>query len=318
MFLSHNDNSSAIERYRCGSGGKSKIRKMMFTVEPELPFNTTDIKTDSYLINNLPPSPKNLVGVTTQTLDSRNMHDSPKLAPFSILTWCDENWRKIVSELLATMMLVLFGCMACIPVPGINTTLNGPFAFGFIVMLNIQIFGHISGAFMNPAVTLAAVIWGSTSIGLGIAYTIAECVGSILGYGILVAVSSFNLEQGGVCVTRPYPGQNVFQSLGIEIAISAALGLINCGVWDPVNQLKQDSAPIKFGLAITGLSFVGGPLTGASMNPARTLGPAVWTNHWTQHWVYWVGPLIGCGVTALTYKGIRHSQNCKLMNNYLM
>ncbi|XP_026737172.1 aquaporin-like [Trichoplusia ni] len=247
----------------------------------------------------VPPSPQNLVGVTTE---SRAMHDNPKLASFSILDWCNDNWRKILAELIATIMLVLFGCMACIPVSGIDTTLYGPFAFGFVVMINIQIFGHISGAFMNPAVTLASVIWGNTSIALGAIHTVVQCIGAILGYGILVGVSSFDLSQGGVCVTRPYPGQNEFQSLGIEIAITAALALICCGIWDPANQLKQDSTPIKFGLTIAGLSFVGGPLTGASMNPARSLGPAVWTDHWDGHWVYWVGPLVGSGVSTLIYK----------------
>ncbi|KAJ8733218.1 hypothetical protein PYW08_001516 [Mythimna loreyi] len=228
--------------------------------------------------------------------------DHLKNPSFSLTTWCKAHWRGILSEFLSTLMLILLGCMSCVPVPGIDTSIYAPFAFGCVVMFNIQIFGHISGAFMNPTVTLASVIWGSTSIGLGVAYVVAECVGAVLGYGILIALSPIDLVSSGVCVTKPYTGVTVLQTLGIEICITAALSFICMSVWDPVNEHKQDSTAIKFGVTILGLSFVAGSLTGASMNPARSLGPAVWTGQWTQHWAYWVGPLTGSGLAAVMYK----------------
>lgn len=216
--------------------------------------------------------------------------------------WWRTSWRGILSEFLSTLMLVLFGCMACIPLEGINTTIYAPFGFGFVVLFNIQIFGHISGAYMNPAVTLAAVIWGSISVPVGIAYTIVECAGALVGYGILISVSPVNMSAERVCVTAPHEGINDLQAFVVELALTAALIFINCGVWDPVNSKKQDSAPIKFGLTIVGLSLVGGPLTGASMNPARTFAPAVWTGFWTHQWVYWVGPYVGSVIAVLFYK----------------
>lgn len=238
----------------------------------------------------------------TQLATELKITGDNEVAKSTLRSWCRSSWRGIVSEFLSTTMLVLFGCMACIPLEGINLTIYSPFGFGFVVLFNIQIFGHISGAYMNPAVTLAAVIWGSISIPVGIAYVIVECAGAIMGYGILTTLSPLDVVMENVCVTAPHVGLNDLQSLGIEVALTAALIFINCGVWDPVNASKLDSAPIKFGLTIVGLSLVGGPLTGASMNPARTLGPAVWTGYWTHHWVYWVGPCVGSLIAVVFYK----------------
>lgn len=216
--------------------------------------------------------------------------------------WWKKSWRGIVSEFLSTLMLVLLGCMSCIPVEGINTSIYSPFGFGFVVLFNIQIFGHISGAYMNPAVTLAAVIWGSISVPVGIIYMIVECAGALVGYRILLTLSPVDMVTENVCVTAVHVGLNGVQAFGIEVALTAALTFINCGVWDPVNASKQDSAPIKFGLTIAGLSLLGGPLTGASMNPARSFAPAAWTGYWSYQWVYWVGPFIGSLMAVVFYK----------------
>nr|XP_021188159.2 aquaporin [Helicoverpa armigera] len=225
-------------------------------------------------------------------------------AKCSVKSWWCTSWRGIISELLSTMLLVLFGCMTCLPIEGINTAIYPPFGFGFVVMLNIQIFGHISGAYMNPAITLAAVIWGSVPITVGAIYVVVECIGAVLGYGILMALSPMDLAASSVCVSIPYAGLNDLQSLFIEVFLTATLTFVNCGVWDPVNASKQDSAPIKFGLTIVGLSLVGGPLTGASMNPARTLAPAVWTSVWAHQWIYWIGPFVGSVFAVIIYKNI--------------
>lgn len=220
------------------------------------------------------------------------------------INWCQKQWKAILAEMVATSMLVLFGCMACIPLDGFNPQppMYGPFGFGLAVLFNIQIFVHISGAHMNPAVTVAALIWRKLSFPLAIAYVIAQCIGAILGYGILIGVSPMNIAGTGVCLTLPHPSNNIYNTLGVEIVLTAALSFLNCGFWHPANHEKTESLAIKFGLAIAGLSLAGGPLTGASMNPARSLGPAVWTGIWTDHWAYWVGPMIGTSVAAVFYK----------------
>lgn len=218
--------------------------------------------------------------------------------------WCSSNWRPILAELISTTLLLLVGCMATIPIDTLpyQNAMYAPFGFGLVVMFNIQIFGHISGAFMNPAVTLAALLYGSISISKAIAYVIAESIGAILGFGILTTLSPVLVKENGVCMTEVHPQLNTLQAVGIEIVLTTALNFLNCAVWDPVNRDKPDSVPIKFGLAIAGLSLAGGPLTGASMNPVRSLAPALWTGRWEDQWVYWVGPLIGGILPTVIYK----------------
>ncbi|CAG4992816.1 unnamed protein product [Parnassius apollo] len=155
---------------------------------------------------------------------------------------------------------------------------------------------------MNPVVTLASVLWGKMSIAAGIAYILAQFAGSIAGYGILVAVSPVDLTTDGICTTQPHVQLTVPQALGIEVILTAALNFINCAVWDPVNKDSLESVSLKIGFTIAGLSIAGGPFTGASMNPARSLGPALWTSTWNAHWVYWIGPLLGGSLSAILYK----------------
>ncbi|XP_050343508.1 aquaporin AQPAe.a-like [Nymphalis io] len=220
-----------------------------------------------------------------------------------IMKWWYKNFKIIVSEFVSTFLLLFLGCMTCVPLDGqTHSSMYSPIGFGLVVLFNITTFGHISGAHMNPSVTLSAILWGSLSIPLGIMYVIAQCGGAIVGYGLLVSVSPIDLLQDSICTTVPHPNHVMYQALIIEIVLSTALGLINCAVWDPVNKEKQDAIPLKFGFTIVALSLAGGPLTGASMNPARSLGPALWTGNWNTHWVYWVGPILGGAFAPIFYK----------------
>ncbi|CAH2071325.1 unnamed protein product, partial [Iphiclides podalirius] len=155
---------------------------------------------------------------------------------------------------------------------------------------------------MNPSVTLGAMLWGKMSIALGLAYVIAQCVGAIAGYGILMAVAPVDLVPDGICTTQPHAQHTMLQAVAVEVILTAALNFLNCAVWDPSNEKSLESVSLKFGFTIAGLSLAGGPLTGASMNPARSLGPALWTGTWDSLWVYWIGPLLGGSLSAIFYK----------------
>lgn len=218
--------------------------------------------------------------------------------------WCSSNWRPILAEFFSTMLLLLLGCMVTLPIEGLpyQNPLYAPVGFGLVIMFNVIIFGHISGAFMNPSVTLCALLFGHISIPKAIAYMIAELFGGVVGYGILTTLTPISVTEYGVCVTDVDPRLDSLQGLGIEIVLTSTLNFLICAVLDPVNSKKQDSLPIKFGLAISGLALAGGHLTGASMNPARSFGPALWTGKWDNHWIYWVGPLIGAILPTVIYK----------------
>ncbi|CAH2105730.1 unnamed protein product [Euphydryas editha] len=221
-----------------------------------------------------------------------------------IVKWWSKNFKIIAAEFISSTLLLFLGCMTCVPIDGfaVQPPMYSAIGFGVVVLFNITTFGHISGAHMNPSVTLSAIIWGSMPIPLGIMYVIAQGAGSIVGYGLLYLVSPIDLVSDSVCATVPHPNHMVYQALIIEILLSTALGFINCAVWDPVNKEKQDAIPLKFGFTIVALSLAGGPLTGASMNPTRSLAPAVWTGNWDTHWIYWVGPIIGGALAPIVYK----------------
>ncbi|CAK1546047.1 unnamed protein product [Leptosia nina] len=152
-----------------------------------------------------------------------------------ITKWWYLQWKKILAEFVSTLLLIFLGCMTCMPLSGfsVQPPMYAPIGFGMVVLFNITAFGHISGAHMNPSVTLTAVIWGKMSVLLGIGYVIAQCLGAIVGYGLLVMVSPFDLITNAVCATQPHIGQEPYQALLVEIILSASLGFINCAVLGP-------------------------------------------------------------------------------------
>lgn len=242
-----------------------------------------------------------------------NVPESQSNEKLKTVKWWLRYCKIIAAEFVATTLLLFLGCMTCVPIDGLTDQppMYSAIGFGVVVLFLITSFGHLSGAHMNPSVTLSAVIWGSMSIPLGIAYFITQAAASIAGYGLLVVVSPIDLVPDSVCATVPHPNHMAYQALIIEIFLSTALGFINCAVWDPVNKEKQDAIPLKFGFTIAALSLAGGPLTGASMNPTRSLAPAVWTGNWNAHWVYWVGPIIGGALAPIMYKFLWLEDNNK-------
>lgn len=218
-----------------------------------------------------------------------------------------------LSELLGTAILVFLGCMGCVPssVPShLQITLN----FGLSVMIVIQIFGHISHAHVNPAISAGAVVLGKKSLLEASIYILCQLTGGIIGYGMLKIVTPQSMlikgegsntgEENDFCVTHLQQDISAIQGLTIEAIATAVLMLLACAIWDKRNEKNTDSTAIKFGLAVTALATAAGPYTGCSMNPARSLAPAFWNNEWYQHWIYWFGPISGSVLAAFIYRTI--------------
>ncbi|XP_058461218.1 aquaporin AQPAe.a-like isoform X2 [Malaya genurostris] len=222
-----------------------------------------------------------------------------------------DNIAILLAELIGTALLVLLGCMGCVSglghLPGhFEAAIN----FGLVVMIIVQIFGCVSGAHLNPTVTVAAWIYEMVSTKMALGYVVAQILGAFMGFGALklltpADVFSSALETGaGFCATTPNSRITVAQAVGIEYLVSGVLVLVCCGVWDPRNAKHHDSVALKFGFTIGCLAVAAGPYTGASMNPARSLGPVLWNGDWTAHWVYWVGPLSAAFSIAFLYKAV--------------
>ncbi|XP_037944612.1 aquaporin AQPAe.a-like isoform X1 [Teleopsis dalmanni] len=213
-----------------------------------------------------------------------------------------------LGELVGTAILVFLGCMGCVKNDSFpNNHLQMVLNFGLVIMIAVQCFACVSGSHLNPAVTLAAFIYKMISLPMAAVYVVGQMLGGFIGYGLLKLVlpdNAINVKgaEHGLCVTVVHDDLSGAQGCAIEAIITGILVLVCCGVWDPRNAKFHDSVPIRFGLAVACLACSGGPFTGASMNPARSFAPALWNFDFTDHWVYWVGPLIGSAIAAYSFK----------------
>ncbi|KAJ8942290.1 hypothetical protein NQ318_005608 [Aromia moschata] len=173
--------------------------------------------------------------------------------------------------------------------------------FNFIILNFIfQGFGHISGAHLNPAVTIAAILNNLLTPMMGVVYVVAQFVGAISGFALLKILIPQDYTKPGFCMTLPHSLITTLQALAIETIITSVLIIVVCAVWDKRNADKPDSVPLRFGFVIVAISMVAGPFSGASMNTVRTFAPAVLEGNYKDQWIYWVGPnigaILGCGL----------------------
>jgi MIP family channel proteins len=208
--------------------------------------------------------------------------------------------REVVAEAGGTFILVFIGTGAVIVnqiSQGAITHLGISMVFGAIVAALIYAIGHISGAHFNPAVTLAFWRSGFFPGDRVVAYILAQCVGAIAA-SLLLRSTFGNIANLGA--TQPLNG-NWLQSLILETVLTFILMFVIFG-----SGLDR-RAPIGFagiaiGLTVAVEAAVMGPITGASMNPARSIGPAVVAGLWQHHWVYWLAPILGAQLAVVVYR----------------
>lgn len=134
-------------------------------------------------------------------------------------------------------------------------------------------------------------------------YFPAQILGGLFGFGLLSASMPWDIyldkSEKGICMTAPHDQIEPYTAFLCEFALTACLIFSCCGLWD--KRSENSGGAIKFGMIVAGLSIAGGNLTGASMNPARSLAPAVWQGLYKMHWVYWVAPLSASAIVTLFY-----------------
>jgi len=216
---------------------------------------------------------------------------------------------KVLGEFIGTALLLLFACMGLIQWTDSNQPyFVGGLVFGLTIMFIIQVVGAVSGSHINPAVTLAALIYRKITFRLACMYVVAQFLGAIVGFGVLrllTPTSIFHPEGStGTCSPSPNPALSGAQIFFFEYFATTVLISMCCAAWDPRNAMNQDSLPIKFGLA-TSIPFIAvSPATGCCINPARAFAPAMYNGDWDKHWAYWIAPLLAATVTTVVYKAL--------------
>ncbi|XP_013180366.1 PREDICTED: aquaporin AQPAn.G-like [Papilio xuthus] len=207
-------------------------------------------------------------------------------------------WREAAAEAACSALLVLLTCLpACAQAPPLQRAL----AAGLVVTALVQCFDHVSGAMMNPAVTLAAVVVGHRSARRGATYLAAQAAGAAAGGALLRALAP---GAPAACRTLPAPNIGAAQAACVEALLGGVLAWANCASWDARNRRLLDSWPLRVGFTVTGLTLAAGSLTGASANPLRSLAPALYAGDFTAVWVYCVGPPSGSLCAAAVYRAV--------------
>ncbi|OWM86221.1 hypothetical protein CDL15_Pgr011045 [Punica granatum] len=211
--------------------------------------------------------------------------------------------QKVIAEVIGTYFVIFAGCGSV----AVNKIYGGSISFpgisvvwGLIVMVMVYSVGHISGAHFNPAVTITFAIFRHFPFKQVPLYIVAQLIGSTLASGTLCLL--FNVKHDSYFGTVPV-GSNL-QSLVLEIIISFLLMFVISGVATD-NRSIGELAGIAVGMTITLNVFVAGPVSGASMNPARSIGPAITVHIYKGLWVYIVGPIVGTILGGFAYNLIR-------------
>ncbi|XP_021754971.1 probable aquaporin NIP-type [Chenopodium quinoa] len=240
---------------------------------------------------------------TNEIVEEGNRNPSNKFRYFCSSPYVVCLAQKMMAEAIGTYFVIFAGCGAVVvnnlyddkvTFPGICVT------WGLIVMVMVYSVGHISGAHFNPAVTLTFAICRLFPYKEVPLYIIAQILGSMLASGTLCVL--FDVTPNAYFGTIP-AGSNG-QSLGIEIIISFLLMFVISGVATDSRAIGE-LAGIAVGMTIMLNVFVAGPISGASINPARSIEPAFMKQNFKGLWVYIIGPPIGTIVGGLTYNLIR-------------
>jgi aquaporin Z len=223
--------------------------------------------------------------------------------------------KKYVAEFFGTFWLVLGGCgsavlAAAFPDVGIGL-LGVSLAFGLTVLTMAYAIGHISGCHLNPAVSIG--LWaGGRFPGKELPpYIVAQVAGGIVAGGILFLIASgapdFNVAAGfasnGFGEHSP-GGYSLLSALVTEIVMTMMFLLVILGSTD--KRAPQGMAPVAIGLCLTLIHLISIPVTNTSVNPARSTGVALYVGGWalSQLWLFWLAPIVGAVLGAITYKFI--------------
>lgn len=238
---------------------------------------------------------------STSTISSGAASSTPERAPSGArLDARADAFRRYVADALGTFILVAVGPGAAMVSARTHAfgSAGVALAFGLVVTIVVAATGHVSGAHINPAVTVG--FWSLRRFpGRDVLpYVLAQCIGAIAAAYALIWILGPVGHLGATIPALP-----LAQSFAVEAGFTAILGFVIMSVATDA-RTPAAVAPFAIGMTVFAGALVTGPLTGGSFNPARTLGPAVAGGLWTAHWLYWVAPMLGMVAGMRTYRAL--------------
>lgn len=212
-------------------------------------------------------------------------------------------FRPYLAELLGTFIFVFIGAGSLIAdnmSHGAVGLLGIALAHGLALAIVISALGSMSSGYCNPAVSLGLFIAGKINRNTLIGYVIAQLLGGALAGLVLRAVFSTGVWRT-VHLGTPALSANVTVGSGLLLETVLTFFLMIAVLGTAVDSMAPKIGGFGIGLTVTMDILVGGPLTGAAMNPARVFGPALAAGYWDSHWIYWVGPALGASLASWIY-----------------
>jgi aquaporin NIP len=212
-------------------------------------------------------------------------------------------WRRATAEGLAAFALVFAGCGAIVADARYDGELGAvgvSLVFGLVIMAMVYATGHLSGAHINPAVTVAFALTRHFPARDASAYITAQLAGATAAALVLLAA----WPDGPADLGATVPAVGAGTALLYEALLTAILMFVIMAVATDTRAVGAGAA-IAIGGTVGLDALFGGPVTGASMNPARSFGPALAAGQWSDFWVYLAGPLVGAAGGALAYQLVR-------------
>jgi len=211
--------------------------------------------------------------------------------------------RRALAEGMAAFALVFAGCGAIVADAQYDGSLGSvgvALVFGLVIMVMVYATGHLSGAHINPAVTIAFTLTRHFPAREAAGYVAAQCLGAAVAALLLAAL--WTGEPANLGATVPTVGTGT--ALVYEGVLTAFLMFVIVAVATDTRAVGA-AAAIAIGGTVGLDALFGGPVTGASMNPARSFGPALASGEWNDFWIYVIGPLAGAAIGALAYQLVR-------------
>ena len=207
------------------------------------------------------------------------------------------NTRKLIAEAVGTFILVAMGSMSILAthaIDGSPTLVVVPIGFGLGLLAAIAVSGHVSGGHFNPAVTLGAFLDRRIEAMDALGYVAAQVVGAVAASAFILFLS----DQAVVAGTKNMPGVSDVGAFAVEVVLTA----IFVAVILTVTKKAAERAMLVIPLTLLAIHAVGIPFSGASVNPARSLGPAIVSLDFASIWIYLTAPFVGAAIGWLVYR----------------